>query len=92
MNFLTLYTNGKRTLEMVFSASPTEAEILVRQVRSKYRDKFTLVAETPSPGTCAMALTHKRWRPVPTYLRYELPAFVMGVMVGLREGYKATKE
>jgi hypothetical protein len=85
MNFLTIYTNGKRTLEIVFSASPKEAERVVGMTRTKYRDKFKIVAEIPSDGMAVVALTHNRWRPVPTYLRYELPAFVMGALMGLRD-------
>lgn len=85
MNFMVRYSNGKRTAEMAFSASPTEAERTVALVRAKFRDRFNIEVEYPRHGTCLLALTNRRWRPVPNYLKYELPAYVVGVLSGLRD-------
>ena len=83
--------NNSRTLEIMFSASPTEAERVVSLTRARFREKLEVVSETRPSGAILVALTHRTWKPVPGYLKREIPSFMLGCLAGYKEGYKANK-
>lgn len=81
-------THNGRTAEYSYKATDEMGRRVGDMLRDRYgRKGFRVTTEHGTDGTQMVALSNLKWKPVPLYVRQEVPAAIDGYLVGFRQGH-----